>query len=143
MDKSTVIKNIREARSRLATQIARNREASDKLLFHEARVHATDEALLPALLGLDGTEPTGALALAARRAMTACGYVDHEKRAAWLKQNVTRLLVLLGGEEAKCRGCQRPIWWFTHANGKKAPYTDEGQNHFANCEAASTFRRKK
>lgn len=44
------------------------------------------------------------------------------------------------GDPGQCRGCQSPIFWVTHRNGKKAPYTPAGLNHFADCPAAGDFR---
>lgn len=49
-------------------------------------------------------------------------------------------LVKAVGQEGQCRGCGRKIWWIVTKNGKKAPYTDEGLNHFADCPKANEFR---
>ncbi len=50
--------------------------------------------------------------------------------------------VLLGhiaGLPVPCRGCQAPIYWVTHKNGKRTPYTPAGLNHFIDCPAAAQF----
>lgn len=44
------------------------------------------------------------------------------------------------GAPARCRGCNREIWWVTHANGKRAPYTEEALNHFIDCPERDSFR---
>ena len=59
-----------------------------------------------------------------------------------LRQNIHRLLTQVGGE-SKCRGCDAAIWWVVHRNGKKAPYTADALNHFADCPAAAKFRKPK
>jgi hypothetical protein len=46
------------------------------------------------------------------------------------------------GEPGTCRGCAAPIYWVVHLNGKRAPYTPEGLNHFADCPAQAQFRRE-
>lgn len=55
------------------------------------------------------------------------------------KATIKKLLAQVG-EEARCRGCQTPIWWVTHRNGRLAPYTAAGLNHFADCPRAADFR---
>lgn len=42
-----------------------------------------------------------------------------------------------------CSRCQQPIAWVTHKNGKKAPYTNWGHTHFADCPNADEFRKEK
>jgi len=59
-----------------------------------------------------------------------------------LKGNIEKLLDQLG-DRAICKGCGRQIWWVTHRNGKKAPYTNEALNHFADCPESEKFRNKK
>jgi hypothetical protein len=57
-------------------------------------------------------------------------------------ESVKRLLALLQavGDPGKCKGCGVPIYWVLHRNGKRAPYTLNGLNHFADCPAADRFR---
>jgi len=57
-----------------------------------------------------------------------------------LRKNIQHLLHAVG-DSAFCRGCQAPIYWVKHKNGKKAPYNAEGLNHFADCPKAGDFKR--
>lgn len=54
-----------------------------------------------------------------------------------------RLNVLLRaiGEDGRCRGCDREIWWIRGKHGRYLPVTPTGLNHFADCSAAAEFRR--
>lgn len=45
------------------------------------------------------------------------------------------------GDKGECRGCRAVIYWVTHRNGKKVPYTPAGLNHFIDCPAAKDFKR--
>lgn len=51
-----------------------------------------------------------------------------------------RLLAQIG-DRAQCKGCNAEIYWVKHINGKNAPYTPEGLNHFSTCPRAADFRR--
>lgn len=53
-----------------------------------------------------------------------------------------RLLRAIAGEPVKCRGCEAAIYWVTHKNGKRTPYTAAGLNHFIDCPAAAQFGKK-
>lgn len=57
-----------------------------------------------------------------------------------IQKNVTALLRNVG-DAGTCRGCGAPIYWITHKNGKKAPYTGTGLNHFADCPKSKDFKR--
>lgn len=57
----------------------------------------------------------------------------------YLRANIARLLPLIG-DEGECKGCSARIWWVRHKNGKVAPYTDTGLNHFADCKVANRFK---
>jgi len=57
-----------------------------------------------------------------------------------VSQNVRRLLNLIG-DRSTCKGCGAEIWWVTHRNGRRAPYTAEALNHFADCPAAAQFKK--
>lgn len=50
-----------------------------------------------------------------------------------------RLLELVAGASVKCRGCEALVYWVTHKNGKRTPYTAAGLNHFIDCPAAAQF----
>lgn len=68
--------------------------------------------------------------------------LNHDEEVARLcriEKNVLRLLKQVG-DESKCKGCGATIYWVRHKNGKKAPYTVEGLNHFADCPKAQSFR---
>ena len=63
-----------------------------------------------------------------------------------LRNNI-KLLLNNVGDRGTCGqgptpGCGAEIWWVKHSNGKVAPYTEDGLNHFANCEKAENFRKK-
>lgn len=47
------------------------------------------------------------------------------------------------GNSAHCNGCGAGIFWITHKNGKKTPYTPAGLNHFVDCPASQQFRKPK
>lgn len=55
-----------------------------------------------------------------------------------LQVNMVDLLLRIGAP-AKCRGCNVQIVWLTHLNGKKAPYTLNGLNHFIDCPVRDRF----
>ncbi len=46
------------------------------------------------------------------------------------------------GDPGTCKGCSAEIFWVRHKNGKVAPYTREGLNHFPDCSAAKQFERE-
>lgn len=60
-----------------------------------------------------------------------------EAQSAAMKALLTNI-----GDPGKCRGCQADIFWVTHKNGKKTPYTPAGLNHFIDCPAAKQFKGK-
>lgn len=66
----------------------------------------------------------------------------YRAQAKRLRSNIARLLGLIG-DLGKCRGCGTDIYWVRHKSGKKAPYTIEGLNHFADCPAKDKFRKGK
>ena len=57
------------------------------------------------------------------------------------EQNHRNIRTLLNriGNYTKCPACQTEMWWVTHKNGKKAPYTIEAVVHFNECKAAEGF----
>jgi hypothetical protein len=52
---------------------------------------------------------------------------------------VRRVLVMFGKSD-NCRACRAVIYWLQHASGAKAPYTEYGLNHFADCPKAERFQ---
>lgn len=57
-----------------------------------------------------------------------------------LLRRITLLLSLVG-DQSICKGCGAGIWWVQHRNGKRAPYTSEGLNHFIDCPQAQRFKK--
>lgn len=55
-----------------------------------------------------------------------------------IHRNIRTLLNRIGNY-TKCPACQTEMWWVTHKNGKKAPYTVEAVVHFNECKAAEGF----
>jgi len=53
------------------------------------------------------------------------------------------LLNLVAEETRPCKGCGIQVAGVLHRNGKLAPYTLDGMNHFINCPKAEQFRNKK
>jgi hypothetical protein len=52
-----------------------------------------------------------------------------------------RLLKQLAFEVRPCKACGAQLYMVTHVNGKKAPYTVAGLNHFIDCPEAEQFAR--
>ena len=66
-----------------------------------------------------------------------------EIRTLRKRGDLAAALVRNVGQQGTCRGCGAPVFCIPHRNGKKAPYTAAGLNHFANCEKAEHFRANK
>jgi uncharacterized protein with PIN domain len=46
------------------------------------------------------------------------------------------------GDPARCKGCNKPIYWVRHKHTDKAtPYDLDGANHFITCPKAADFKR--
>lgn len=58
---------------------------------------------------------------------------------SFLLNNIRHLFKQIG-EPGHCQGCGREIVWIVHRNGRRAPYTLEGLNHFADCPKADLFK---
>lgn len=58
----------------------------------------------------------------------------------WRDRVAKLLLAVTGTLPRPCRGCGRLIWFVVLQSGKRAPYTDEALNHFADCPEANQFR---
>ena len=43
-------------------------------------------------------------------------------------------------DESRCDGCNERIFWLKHKNGKKAPYTIAGLNHFLDRPARRALK---
>lgn len=59
------------------------------------------------------------------------------------EDRMRRLLELTAEEIRPCRECQATLYMVRHRNGKIAPYTVDGLNHFLDCPFANNFRRTK
>ena len=84
----------------------------------------------------------GFLARAARDAEKAGMEEDPYCLGALAQEASKRIRAVLGhvGNRGHCSACHAEIWWVRHLNGKTAPYTAEGLNHFADCPHADQFR---
>lgn len=67
----------------------------------------------------------------------------HNQEMPCVAAQAAAMIAILGniGDPGTCRGCQVKIYWVTHKNGKKTPYTPAGLNHFVDCEARSQFAK--
>lgn len=57
-----------------------------------------------------------------------------------IQKNIEDLFLQIA-DRGKCRGCGAEIFWVTHKNGKKVPYTILGLNHFIDCPQAKRFKK--
>ena len=62
-----------------------------------------------------------------------------KEEIADLHNNITGLLQKIG--DHKICSCGALIYFVKHKNGKTAPYTTSGQNHFIDCPKAKNFRK--
>lgn len=60
---------------------------------------------------------------------------------AALRENLRQLLLRIG-DIGTCSSCGARIYWLKHLNGARAPYTESGLIHFADCPNADQHRRK-
>ena len=60
-----------------------------------------------------------------------------------IEQRMHDLLLRTAKETRPCRACQAQLYFVQHNNGKVAPYTADGVNHFINCPAANQFKKGK
>lgn len=72
--------------------------------------------------------------------LPAHGTHDAEACVKAQSEAMKRLLDLIG-TPAKCRGCEAPIYWLKHLNGKSVPYESSGLNHFISCPESARFKR--
>lgn len=59
-----------------------------------------------------------------------------------LEQRIEALLRNVAEEIRPCKACGAQLAMVRHRNGKLAPYTMSGVNHFIDCEKADRFRRR-
>lgn len=62
-----------------------------------------------------------------------------DERVREMEDTMSQLLKNVG-DFGVCRGCNDPIVWLTHRNGKKTPYSLDGRNHFVACVARERFK---
>lgn len=60
-----------------------------------------------------------------------------------LEQRIEALLRNVAEEIRPCKACGVELAMVRHKNGKLAPYTMSGINHFIDCAKADQFRRRK
>jgi hypothetical protein len=60
-----------------------------------------------------------------------------------LEKRISSLLNNVAEEIRPCKACGVQLALVRHRNGKLAPYTLEGVNHFIDCTKADLFRRPK
>ena len=58
-----------------------------------------------------------------------------------IESNIQMLYATLGASPGTCKACGAAIWWVKTKNGKNAPFTAAGLNHFADCPKAKNFRK--
>ncbi|HLH04979.1 MAG TPA: hypothetical protein VKX25_19580 [Bryobacteraceae bacterium] len=58
-----------------------------------------------------------------------------------VEDRLRRILELTAEESRKCKACGALLFFVRHCNGKLAPYTADGVNHFVNCPSAERFRK--
>lgn len=58
-----------------------------------------------------------------------------------IEERMQRLLELVAEEKRTCKACTALLFFVRHSNGKLAPYTIDGLNHFVNCPQAEQFRK--
>ena len=77
--------------------------------------------------------------------MTICVrcQLPHAENGSCVDTQAHAMKTLMGliGDKGLCSGCNAEIYWVKHRNGKRAPYTPSGMNHFLDCKEALRFRR--
>ena len=58
-----------------------------------------------------------------------------------VEDRLRSLLELTAVETRQCKACGTLLFFVQHRNGKIAPYTIEGVNHFSNCPQAARFKK--
>jgi len=52
-----------------------------------------------------------------------------------------RALLNMTTSKCKCKKCNKPIWFIKSRNNIFMPITEDGLNHFADCEFAKEFKK--
>ena len=58
-----------------------------------------------------------------------------------LEERISRLLALTAEDKRRCTACGTELYFVRHRNGKLAPYTADGLNHFLTCPEAHRFKK--
>ena len=59
-----------------------------------------------------------------------------------MEDRIRALLTNVAEDKRPCRNCGEPLAFVRHRNGKLAPYTMAGVNHFIDCPGAQQFRKE-
>lgn len=54
-------------------------------------------------------------------------------------QRTVKEFLLRTSNLGTCSGCRATVYWTVHLNGKRAPYDENGLNHFVSCPQAEKF----
>lgn len=57
------------------------------------------------------------------------------------EERLEKILSLIAEAIHPCKACQAKLYFVRHANGKLAPYTADGVNHFITCPEAKQFKK--
>lgn len=60
-----------------------------------------------------------------------------------MEKRMSALLILIAEEIRPCKACGEQLTFVRHRNGKLAPYSIDGVNHFLTCPLADGFRKKR
>jgi hypothetical protein len=60
-----------------------------------------------------------------------------------IEKRLATLLMLVAEEVRPCKACGVQLAFVRHHNGRLAPYTIDGVNHFIACPKAEDFRKQK
>ena len=74
---------------------------------------------------------------------SSCG-LPHERGGDCIiaLKNAIRNFVIEQGGRGNCSGCGAEVLWCKHSNGKTAPYTVHGFNHFIDCPLRDRFHKR-
>lgn len=74
----------------------------------------------------------------------AARVMPKDEAVAYLLGRIEGLLSTIGSF-AQCRGCLKPIYWFTIGTGmakRRIAFDPDGQNHFGTCANQDEFTKK-
>lgn len=105
-----------------------------------------DDAGVP--VGLHGVCHRCAKKIGAHDGSGVPGEIDLEIASEHLgeqifRKNIQSLFQTIGADRGACKSCGATIHWVLTKNGKRAPFTAEALNHFADCPNAQQHRKGK